>query len=76
MPQQTMSKRLSVTVPDAVAAKLEYWSDQEGRSVGNLCSYLIEQGIREAEKDGRLPVALPTTPKASEPPGEHGERKK
>lgn len=55
----SMSKRLSITVPDAIAKKLEYWSDHEGRSVANLCSNLLEQCIRDAETSGRLPVVLP-----------------
>jgi hypothetical protein len=38
-------RRISVTVSDYVAATLEAQSTRQGRSVSNLCAYLLEAAI-------------------------------
>jgi len=35
-------RRLSVTVPGALFSRLETASTQQGRSISNLCAYLLE----------------------------------
>ncbi|MEI6446067.1 MAG: hypothetical protein WCO29_23805 [Nostocales cyanobacterium ELA583] len=45
-----MSKRFTVTLPDAVFKDLEDIAAKEGRSTANLAAFLIESGIREIKK--------------------------
>ncbi|WP_334310688.1 ribbon-helix-helix domain-containing protein [Dolichospermum circinale] len=47
---QLMSKRFTVTLPDAVFKDLEDIATKEGRSTANLAAFLIESGIREIKK--------------------------
>jgi hypothetical protein len=49
-----MSKRLNLTLPDAVYEDLESWAKQEGRAVANLASFLIEVSIRNAKERGQF----------------------
>lgn len=43
---KTVSKRFTVTLPDAVFEDLEKWAGSEGRPTANLAAYLIEQAVR------------------------------
>jgi len=52
--RQDMSKRVGLTVPDSIYAKLEKWADQDGRPLANLCNFLIEKAVREAEERGEF----------------------
>ena len=52
-----MSKRIGLTVPDTIQEKLERWAKAEGRPVANLCNFLIEKAVREAEERGEIPPA-------------------
>lgn len=61
-----MSKRINVTVPDVIGEQLEVWAEMEGRPVANLCNFILEKAVREAEQQGSLPPRLPTTPKKAE----------
>jgi predicted DNA-binding protein len=47
---QLMSKKFSVTLPDAIYKDLEDIANREGRSTANLAAFLIECGIREIKK--------------------------
>ncbi|MEO0432525.1 MAG: hypothetical protein AAF151_12590 [Cyanobacteria bacterium J06656_5] len=55
MQGQSVSKRINVTLPDAVAELLEKWADHEGRPTANLAAYIIETAVREAEMQGKFP---------------------
>ena len=50
-----MSKRIGLTLPDAINEKLERWAEAEGRPVANLCNFVIEKAVREAEERGQIP---------------------
>jgi hypothetical protein len=50
-----MSKRVGLTVPDAVYDKLERWAKADGRPIANLCNFLIEKAVSDAEEKGKLP---------------------
>ncbi|WP_204140311.1 hypothetical protein [Halomicronema sp. CCY15110] len=50
-----MSKRIGLTVPDVIYEKLERWAKAEGRPVANLCNFLVEKAVREAESKGDVP---------------------
>lgn len=50
----SMSKRIGLTVPDKIHAKLERWAEAEGRPLANLCNFLLEKAVRDAEEKGEL----------------------
>ena len=56
MQGQSVSKRINVTLPDAVAELLEKWADHEGRPTANLAAYIIETAVREAEEQSKFPT--------------------
>lgn len=56
MPVTPVSKRIMVTLPDALSADLERWADEEGRPTANLAGFLIELAIRM-----KYPDKYPTT---------------
>ncbi len=56
MQEQNVSKRINVTLPDAVAELLEKWADHEGRPTANLAAFIIEKTVREAESEGKFPA--------------------
>lgn len=49
---ENVSKRVFVTVPDAVYEELEDWANKQGRSVSNLTAFLVEASLREAKERG------------------------
>jgi len=51
----SMSKRIGLTVPDTIHEKLERWAKAEGRPLANLCNFLLEKSVRDAEDKGELP---------------------
>jgi hypothetical protein len=55
MHDNPMSKRVGLTVPDVVHDKLERWAKSEGRPIANLCNFLIEKAVMEAEERGKIP---------------------
>lgn len=50
-----MSKRIGLTVPDTIHHKLERWAQAEGRPLANLCNFLLEKAVRDAEDKGEIP---------------------
>ena len=49
-------KRITVTLPSAQHAHLlEWWSKASGRPLSNLASALLEDGIKQALRDGTVP---------------------
>jgi metal-responsive CopG/Arc/MetJ family transcriptional regulator len=57
----TEMKRITVTLPDQIAEALEEWASQQGRPTANLASFLIEQGIIQAQDKGLYKVSAPQT---------------
>jgi hypothetical protein len=56
-----MSRRIGLTVPVSIYAKLEKWADQDGRPLANLCNFLVEKAVREAEDKGEFLTEKPPT---------------
>lgn len=52
MSQNSVSKRVNLTLPDAVYAELNEWADQQGRPAANLAAFLVEAAIRSAKESG------------------------
>ena len=55
----TEMKRITVTLPDQIAESLEELASQQGRPTANLASFLIEQGIVQAQDKGLYKVSTP-----------------
>lgn len=51
-----VSKKVFVTLPDAVHEDLERWANLQGRPTANLAAFLIETGINAAKEKGDLPA--------------------
>lgn len=49
-----VSKRVFVTLPDAVFEELEQWANLEGRPTANLAAFLIETAVKEAKERGEI----------------------
>lgn len=47
--------RVALAVPPKIYEQLKVWSDWEGRPVASLCMYLIEQSLRQAQREGIAP---------------------
>jgi len=45
-----MSKRTTITLPDAVFDDLEHWADSEGRPLANLAAFLVEIAVKKQYK--------------------------
>lgn len=73
-----VSKRINVTLPDAIFAELELWADAQGRPTANLAAYLIEAGMRQAKLEGefRLPEDESSETKKRTPSPSRGKRVK
>ena len=46
-----MSKRILVTMPDQLEAGLKAEAERQGRSLSNLCSYLLEKSYEELQTE-------------------------
>ena len=65
-----VSKRVFVTLPDAVFEDLERWADSEGRPTANLAAFLVETAVKEAKEQGKI---LPPKPPRESPPKGRGK---
>lgn len=54
MVRSSMSKRVSVTVPDRTHELLEIWAEVEGTSLSDLASYILRRAVDEAEGQGKI----------------------
>ena len=45
-----MSKRTTITLPDAVFDDLGHWADSEGRPLANLAAFLVEIAVKKKYK--------------------------
>ena len=46
-PRMKSPKRISVVIRQDVLADIQYLAEWQGRSVSNMCAYLLEQAIKE-----------------------------
>lgn len=52
---QHTSKRVALAIPPKLYEQLAAWAEFEGRPVASLCLYLIENSIRQAQREGLAP---------------------
>ncbi|MEL6605767.1 MAG: hypothetical protein AAFP20_21360 [Cyanobacteria bacterium J06614_10] len=50
-----MPKRVTVTLADTVADKLQRWSDARGQAIATVAGIAIELALNEAENKGEIP---------------------
>jgi hypothetical protein len=50
-----MTKRINLTIPDALFEDLDYWAKQEGRSMANLSAVLLESAVKSAKANDEFP---------------------
>jgi macrodomain Ter protein organizer (MatP/YcbG family) len=55
---QRQPRRISITLSYFVHEALLSRSEEEGRSVSNLCAFLLEDALREQQREG-YPAAAP-----------------
>lgn len=60
---EDMPKRITVTLADTVAAKLQRWADARGQAIATVAGVAIELAVNAAEDKGEIP-----------PPGKEGDR--
>ena len=66
-----MPKRVTVTLADTVAKKLQRWSDARGQPLATVAGVAIELAVKEVERTGELPPEK----KASNLPNEETNQK-
>lgn len=52
---QEMSKRTTITLPDAIFDDLEKWAENEGRPTANLTAFIVEIAVKEKFREKYLP---------------------
>lgn len=73
MQSDEMSKRITVTLPDAIYSHLGEWAYEEGRTHTQLANLLIELSVRAKYPD-RYPPAITETRRSQSPkPEEPGK---
>ena len=63
MKEDSVSKKILVTLPDSIHAAMQEWAESQGRPLANLCAFLLERNLREAIERGEVPGVdlTPTT---------------
>ena len=55
MESSSVSKRFFVTVPDSIGEALDRWAESERNKPATLAAFLLEQVIRQAIDQGKIP---------------------
>jgi macrodomain Ter protein organizer (MatP/YcbG family) len=55
---QRQPRRISITLSYFVHEALLSRSEEEGRSVSNLCAFLLEDALREQQREGQPPTTM------------------
>jgi hypothetical protein len=58
---EQMPKRITVTLADTVAAKLQRWSDARGQAIATVAGVAIELAVNAAEDKGEIPPEVKPT---------------
>jgi len=67
---QRQPRRISITLSYYVHEALLSRSEEEGRSVSNLCAFLLEDALRDQQREG-----IPAPPAIAHPHGANGRVK-
>jgi predicted transcriptional regulator len=54
MSPDTMPRRITVTLADTVAEKLQIWADRRGQAIATVAAVAIELSVNQAEEKGEL----------------------
>ena len=50
-----MAKRVSTSIADGIYELLQEWANEERRSISGLSAFLLEQAVRERQKQKQPP---------------------
>jgi CopG-like RHH_1 or ribbon-helix-helix domain, RHH_5 len=56
---QTVSRRVFLTLPDGVAEDLDRWATSENNKAATLAGFIVEQAVRQAKEQGKIPTDAP-----------------
>lgn len=58
----SMTKRITISLPDSTYKKLEEWAKNEDRSVAGQASYVLPKAVDDAEQQGKIKPSSPKPP--------------
>lgn len=58
----SMTKRITISLPDSTYKKLEEWAQTEDRSVAGQASYVLQKAVDDAEQLGKISLDPPKPP--------------
>lgn len=58
----SVSKRFFITVPDVIGEALDRWAESERNKTATLAAFLLEQIVRQAMDEGKIPSPGETDP--------------
>jgi hypothetical protein len=58
----SMTKRITISLPDSTYKKLEEWAETEDRSVAGQASYVLQKAVDDAEQLGKISPNSPKSP--------------
>jgi hypothetical protein len=56
---QVVSRRVFLTLPDGVAEDLDRWAASENNKAATLAGFIVEQAVRQAKEQGKIPADAP-----------------
>lgn len=56
---EPMPKRITITLPDTVAADLQQWADNRGQAIATAAAIAVELAMRDAKAKGEIPPPAP-----------------
>jgi hypothetical protein len=61
---ETVSRRVFLTLPDGVAEDLDRWAAGENNKAATLAGFIVEQAVRQAREQGKIPAVNQPTYKS------------
>jgi CopG-like RHH_1 or ribbon-helix-helix domain, RHH_5 len=61
---QAVSRRVFLTLPDGVADDLDKWAAAENNKAATLAGFIVEQAVRQAKEQGKIPLTPAPTYKS------------
>lgn len=55
----SMTKRITISLPDSSYKKLEEWAETEDRSIAGQASYVLQKAVDDAEQQGKVKPVQP-----------------
>lgn len=62
---KAVSRRVFLTLPDGVADDLDKWAAAENNKAATLAGFIVEQAVRQAKEQGKIPQSEAIAPPTS-----------